>query len=384
MTSPISSPSDVAPSGTFRPLRILQVASYFRGWGGTEIHLLNLSEELIRRGHDVTVAVRPGKFVEAEAQKRNLPILSATVERHQDWRDRRIFRQAMKRERYDVVHAHWRPDYLVAPTIARFSGVPAVLLSHHSPYPLKAKEVFYYPRAYSRMIALSESVRQMLIGIGLPPDFVTTVHHGTDVDRFVQITQPPELVREEWNVPEGAFVVGIAGRISAEKGILDLLHAAKRLEHTPLFTVIIGDGPQQAEIQEAIRTLGLKRVHMAGFRQDINNAINALNAVVLASTWAEPCAAVVQQGMLLGKPVIGTNMGGTPEMIADSETGIVVPPNAPDAIARALQTLMDSPDICERMGKAGGERVRRLFTQGVMTDKIEALYQQEVAKRRSK
>src|SRR5918912_4025513 len=153
---------------TDRRLNILQVGSGFPGWGGTELHLLNLSEQLVRRGHRVTVACRPGRFVEEQAKARGLRTVAATVERQQDWRDAGVFWRLMRRERFDVVHAHWRPDYMVAPTIARLNRVPVVLLSHHSPYPIKRKERWLYPHLYNRMIALSESVRRMFLGLGIP------------------------------------------------------------------------------------------------------------------------------------------------------------------------------------------------------------------------
>lgn len=368
-------PSDGSDPVNRRPLRILQVATHFPGWGGTELHLLNLSDELRRRGHDVTIAVRPGRFVEAEAQRRGFPTIEATVEHQSDHSAWRALWTGIGHGRFDVVHAHWRQDYMLAPTIARLRGVRAIFLSHHSPHPLKKKEVPYYPRVYKRMIALSESVRQMLLGLGLPPDFVTTIHHGTDVARFEQVTRAPSDVRAEWGVPPGAFVVGIAGRVSPEKGILDFLEAIKQMPNEPIWAVVIGDGLQMEEIKAFVTASGLQnRVRITGFLSDVNNAINALDALILASTWAEPCAAVVQQAMALSKPVIGTRIGGTPEMIADKETGLLVAPGTPDEIAAALRTLMHDSTLRECMGCAGHERVHRLFTQQVMVNKIENLY----------
>jgi glycosyltransferase involved in cell wall biosynthesis len=366
----------------------LEVGSCFPGWGGTELHLLNLSEQLVRRGHRVTITCRPGLFVEQEAQKRGLRTVPISVVKQQDWSNRRAIQDLIRAERFDVVHAHWRPDYLVTPFIARRSGVPVVLLSHHSPHRLKMKERILYPRFIAnRMIALSESVRRMLVGQGFSPEFVTTIHHGTDTDAFRRTTLPPETVRGEWGVPAAArLVVGIVGRIAPEKGHLYLLEAVKSLaaEGTTLHLVIIGDGPQEAEVREAVASHGLSdRVTFAGFRSDVNNAVNALDVLVLASTWQEPCAAVVQQAMALCKPVIGTDAGGTPEMVADNETGLIVPPSDSRALADALRRV-SAMSAAERavMGAAGSARVDALFSQTVMVDKIEDLYYTELALRR--
>lgn len=366
------------------PLNVLQVGSGFPGWGGTELHLINLGEQLIKRGHRVTVAARPGKFVEAEAQKRGLPTVPLTVERQWDFKDARAWRELLDREKFDVVHVHWSTDYVVAPFLARRAQVPVVVMSRHSPYPLKsALGRYLYDRVlFDRIIALSESVRTTLLGQGLRSEQVTTIHHGTDTDAFRQTTKSPSDVRAEWNIPAEAFVVGMVGRIAEEKGWRTFLQAfAKTLkapipqDKTPLYAVLIGDGPEGDQARTLVHELGIaERVVFAGFRSDVNNAINALDVHVLASTWAEPCAAVIQQAMALSKPVVGTSIGGTPEMVAHEETGLLVPPGDADRMALAFLELYTHPELRTRFGAAGSERVDRLFTLRGMTDKNENLY----------
>ena len=147
--------------------------------------------------------------------------------------------------------------------------------------------------------------------------------------------------------------------------------------------MIIGDGPFEPQVRATIKELGLEdRVIFAGFRGDINNVINALDIMTLPSTWNEPCAAVVQQGMALSKPVVGTRAGGTPEMIVDGETGFLVPPSDPDALAEAIGRLAGDAFLRRRLGQAGFRRVEELFTLQLMTDKVEALYHREYERAR--
>ena len=364
-----------------RPLNILEVGSAFGGWGGTEIHVLNLSEQLVARGHRVTVACRPGKFVEEECRKRGLPTFPLTIKSQTNWKQAPVLWKRLKSDNYDVVHVHWSPDYLIPSLLAKWAHVPVVLMSHHSPHPFKNNTRRYIFRnvVFDKIIALSESVRQMLVTQErMPPEKVVTIHHGTDTEAFRQTTLSPEAVRADWKIPQDTFVVGIAGRIAKEKGITALLDALRLLQERGDRTthlVIIGNGPQEAEYRELTQTHGLTdRVTWAGFRSDANNAINALDVLVLASTWAEPCAAVIQQAMALGKPVIGTNIGGTPEMIAGGETGLLVPPGDSEPLADVITDLAGNPDKRAQMGAAGQARVEQLFTLRGMTDCIETLY----------
>ena len=387
-----------------RPLNILQVGSGFPGWGGTELHLLHLSEQLVKRGHRVTVTARPGKFVEKEAQKRHLPTIPITVKRQWDFGNARQIRELIRREKFDVVHVHWSTDYVVTPWIARQLGVPVVVMSRHSPYALKsALGKFLYDRVlFDRIIALSESVRQTLVGQGMRPERVVTIHHGTNTAAFRQTTKSPELVRAEWGIPPETFLVGLAGRIAEEKGWRVLLEAIALAGKSagdkpppypitlspyhpitpPLYAVLIGDGPQAELARETAQKLGVAdRVIFAGFRSDVNDAINALDTLILASTWAEPCAAVIQQAMALSKPVIGTSIGGTPEMVADGETGLLVPPGDAAALAAAIAALASNPQKRAEMGAAGAARADALFTLSRMTDKNEALYREAMARK---
>jgi glycosyltransferase involved in cell wall biosynthesis len=362
------------------PLKILQVGSGFPGWGGTEIHLVQLAEQLTKRGHTVTVAARPEKFVEQEAKKRCLPTVPLTVQRQWDFQDAGRFRELLKQEQFDVVHVHWSTDYIVAPWMAKQSRVPVVVMSRHSPYPLKSAlgRYLYNHVLFDRIIALSESVRQTLLGQGLNPHKVVTIHHGTDTESFRAVTKNPEEVRREWGISSETVLVGLTGRIAEEKGWRVLIEA---FTHSPLadlpqvHAVLIGEGPEGEVARNSVREQGLQeRIHFAGFRSDINNAINAVDIPVLTSTWAEPCAAVVQQAMALGKPVIGTDIGGTPEMIARNETGLLVPPGDAEALAKAIVELANDNPKRQQMGSAGKVRADAHFTLQRMTDLNEALY----------
>jgi glycosyltransferase involved in cell wall biosynthesis len=120
----------------------------------------------------------------------------------------------------------------------------------------------------------------------------------------------------------------------------------------------------------------------AGFRSDVNDAMSALDIVVVPSTWNEPCSAVVQQAMALSKPVIGTRVGGTPEMVLDGATGLLAPPSDAAALAEAIAALAGDAFRRKQMGIAGRERVEAQFSLRIMTDKIEALYGREYEKAR--
>ena len=150
------------------PLSVLQVATGFPSWGGTELHILNLSEQLQKRGYDVTVACRPGRWVEERATAMGLPTVPIRVMRQGDWRDYGRLRAFLQEKKPDVVHVHWSLDMVVPGFAAKFAGVPVRILSRHMPYPFKNRlgTALYSRVLFTRIVTVSDSVRQTLLRCG--------------------------------------------------------------------------------------------------------------------------------------------------------------------------------------------------------------------------
>ena len=365
----------------------MQTASCFTSWGGIELHLLNLSAQLRARGHRVIVAAQPNGWVLPRAQELGLETLEATVRRQQDWRDFGRYHAFLRREKVDVIHTHANWDAVVPAVAARMAGVPVALMTWHLPFPFKDRRGgdLMMSLLYKRMIAISGSVRDRHIRHGIPSDKIEVIHHGTDTEGFRAVTIDPASMRSSLGLPRDAVAVGIVGRVSPEKGHADLLEALRLLAqpHPDLFVVVVGDGLDMPALRQEATDKGIAdRVIFTGFRDDVNNVIAALDVVAVPSTWHEPCSAVVQQAMALSKPVIGSRMGGTPEMVVEEGTGLLVPASDPAALALALASLISDPALRARLGTAGRARVEELFTLTHMTDQVERLYYRELAETR--
>ena len=215
----------------FMPLSVLQVASAFPNWGGAELHCLNLSQQLQQRGHAVTVACRPGHFVEGRAQEMGLATIPITVRRQLDWHDFSALRTFLRERKIDVLHAHWSTDMIVPPYAGLRENVPVRILTRHMPYPFKSRlgAWLYSQVLFTRIVTVSESVRKTMLASGVPADKAEVIHHGTNVEEFVQVTEDPRLVRQSLGLPGDVLAIGIAGRIAPEKGHRVLLEAMARL-----------------------------------------------------------------------------------------------------------------------------------------------------------
>jgi len=185
--------------------------------------------------------------------------------------------------------------------------------------------------------------------------------------------------RARWNLlrlfstPHERIVLA-AGRFSPEKGFQVLVEAAARVPHAKF--VLFGEGTLRPELERRVAELGLAdRFVMPGFRTDLDSLIAAADVVVLPS-FTEGLPNVALEASAAGVPVVATAVGGTPEVIADGETGFLVPPGQPDAIAAKLNHLLNDADLRTRFGAAGKQRMIDRFTFDAQADAYMKLFEE--------
>ena len=207
------------------------------------------------------------------------------------------------------------------------------------------------------------------------PGKVRCIYNGVDPARFHPHTPPPGL-RAALGLPEDARVVGSVGRFVAYKGYDQLVETA-RLVHRRMPGVhwlLVGDGELRAALEAQCRQLGLKEtVHFLGWRDDVPELLALCDVVVLPSL-GEHFGRVLIEAMATAKPVVATDAGGVPEIVLDGQTGLLVPPADPAALARATLDLLADPDRAARLAEAGRRRAEAEFGLARHVAAVEALY----------
>lgn len=199
--------------------------------------------------------------------------------------------------------------------------------------------------------------------------------NGVDTDRFnAAYTQNRDQIRTQLNIPEGRFVVGFVGRISPDKGTR-LLAAAlnqmpkKTADRTTL--VLVGPAENPTSLQE-LQDAQVETLHV-GWVADPESYFEAFDVLVLP-TRREGFPNVVLEAACCEIPTIATRATGTVDAIDDNVTGLLIPQNAPGALARALDTLANSPDLARRLGRAARERAASSFQQHRIWEGLDSVY----------
>ena len=275
----------------------------------------------------------------------------------------------LRRWRADVVHAHNTKPLLYAAPAARMAGVRRVVYTRHGQrFGARRRETTALRlacRLVDFVVCVSEDGARLCDAEGVERGKISTIPNGVDLDRF----------RASGPRPGGPLVM--VGRLSREKGVENLIAAfgiASR-EAPGLRLLVAGGGPRAAELQGLVARLGLAgSIRLLGEVRDVRRVLRRGSVFVLPSL-TEGISLTLLEAMATGLPVVATRVGGTPEVVLDGVTGLLVPPGSPEALAAAIIRLHGDPELGGQMGLAGLERVRGDFDVTRMVFAYEALYE---------
>jgi glycosyltransferase involved in cell wall biosynthesis len=355
-------------------MRVLHIISS-GGMYGAEAVILNMSRTLNDGPHRSTLGV----FLNSSNPNLQLHE-SATregIESHLIPCTGRLDRTAIRRIRElavqtgaDVVHAHGYKADLYVYFALRGSNLPLVSTCHtwynHDP-----KDRFFgvvdrfVLRSYGNIVAVSESVRQDLLGAGVRADKISMIRNGIDLRTFDRASA---VVKGELGWSDSPLI-GLVGRLSMEKGVDIFLTAAARvLDQLPdAKFVVVGDGPDRAKLEALIEKLGIRgSVRMLGRRDDMPAVYASLDLMV-SSSRREGLPIAILEGMASRLPLIATPVGAVPTVMFDDHTGVLVRAEDPELLATKIIELLQDDSQRERLGSAARKLVEEQFSAQRMT-----------------
>jgi glycosyltransferase involved in cell wall biosynthesis len=340
-----------------------------RGIGGSERHLLTLLPTLAARGIEPVFlglddpASEPEPFYrELEVERVRLPC-PRDLDPALAWRVRR----ELRRLRPDVVHTHLVHADVYGALVA--GRVPLVSTKHNDDRfrlgPFRYVERGLALRA-SRVIAITEALRRFCVDrVGLPAAKVEVVHYGLDA------LPAPWGKDAEVPVPEGARVLLCVGRLAEQKGVDVAVRALARIRkrEPAVVLVVLGEGPDRTRLEG----LAGEGVYLPGRVGDVASWYRRAEVLVHPARW-EGFGLALLEAMLAAKPVVATRVSSAPEIVADGETGLLVAPDEPTALAEAVLALLADPARAAAMGEAGLARARNEFSVAKMAERTAAVY----------
>ena len=348
--------------------------------GGAENHLCELAKAQARAGNTVVVVYLKGRaYWRDTLESVGVVCRGLEIRRYRDWSAVARLRRIINEVGPDIVHAHLPPAEVYARLALLYSSGPTLIISKHndtdfipgkSPIVRKAGNVIgrWVASAAARVICISQASASRVQRTHMAPaEKVNIVYYGLDTRPFEVV--PEETVRalRAGFGSADTLVIGTIARMVEQKR-LDILLSSfaefrrSRAQSTRL--VIVGTGPLEADLRRLAVELDIEDACIwVGFREDIPALLQSFDIFALTSLW-EGFGLVLLEAMAAGTPVVASCISALPEVVADHQTGLLVPPLDVAGFADAFR-LLDDSSLRKRMGVAGRERARQFSLHDV-------------------
>lgn len=263
---------------------------------------------------------------------------------------------------------------------ARLIGVPCVthergINTHYS------RLARYFAPRLSKVVCISEAVRDQLVSHGVCKDNLVVIYNGIDPGLY-QPKQSSHEFRRKLGIAESAPVIGMVGNIRRWKGqdVVVRAMAHLKIEHPDLVCIFVGDtSPLDRsygeQLNDLVQELSLENnLLFTGFQTNVADYISVMEVVVHASVDPEPFGRVLLEAMVQGKPVIGARAGAVPEILKEPECGITFQPGDDRELAQATDKLLSDRNLRSKIGEAGRRRVKEVFGLDRNVEETEQVY----------
>ncbi len=357
-------------------MRILHVIDHL-GLGGAQTTLADLLSAWPEPG-DALHVMSLGRKTDLAPRFESINGLHLQIlgRRRWDFRSMHDLVRVIEDQKIDVLHAHLAKS--ICASLWMRPRIPARVVVHAHCDP--QREPWVLRRATSRwrqridaIIAVSRHTQRELTAwyrTNCPPLHMVYNAFGSPS----QGPQEPILVRRRLGIAPDTFLLGFAGRLTRQKGLRYLISALQLMRGENVALVIIGDGPLRARLRHQVQQAGLTHmVHFVGSQSQVWPWLREMDAGILPSLY-EGLPTTAVELMISGKPVIATAVNGTPEVVRDGHTGILVPSRDPAALARAIRRLARDRRLSERLGQGGAQLAHDMFSPGGSGQAVRDVY----------
>ena len=362
-------------------IRVLQIISD-TNIGGGGYSLLNYLRYRDRERVEVLVVMPRRSALKPAVEELGVEVaeIDAMADKSLDWKAIPLLRQLIHSWKPDLVHTHGSLSGRIA---ARLCGV-RVLYTKHCAFPPSKLQTSPPGRLAGRIldwalsdgvVAVGPSAEENLTSTGIPKEKIHVLFNGVAPLKPAAPEERTRL-REELGFAEDDFVVGILARIELYKGHGTLLEAVRNLVQAgrKVKLLVAGKGSFEPELRLRCADLPADTVVFAGFVEQVERVLGAMDVQVNASYESETSSLSLLEGMSMGLPAIASDCGGNPYLIENGENGLIFPAQDVQALERCIAQLMDHPEERARMGRRAQEIFQARFTGQEFAKNVEQIY----------
>jgi glycosyltransferase involved in cell wall biosynthesis len=355
-----------------RGLNLFQIDAG-KEWRGGQRQSLFLAKELQKNSYPFKFYVQPGSPLHTKALEVDLPVIPLKMRSETDALAILRLASCMKRHRCQLVHCHDAHSVAVGSAAASLAKVPLRVISRNVDFPIKKNFLsqLKYTKNIDVIIAVSQGIKKVLVDGGIDSALIKVIPDGIDYSPFDEAVAS-DYLRRELNFGRDDFLVGIVAHLADHKGHKYLIRATEilKVKAPQIRVIIVGEGPLRMELDKLVKQTHVEDiVFFLGFREDVPQILASLDLFVLSS-YLEGMGSSILDAMASRLPVVATRTGGIPEVVVNGETGLLVPPKSPTALAKAILRIYGDRELGRRLGQKGYEVVHQKFSTEAMAAKV--------------
>ncbi len=355
-----------------RGLNLFQIDAG-KEWRGGQRQSLFLAKELQKKSYPFKFYVQPGSPLHTKSLEVDLPVFPLKMRSETDALAILRLAGCMKRHRCLLVHCHDAHSVAVGSAAASLAKVPLRVISRNVDFPIKKNFLsqLKYTKNIDVIIAVSKGIKKVLVDGGIDSALIKVIPDGIDYSPFDEAAAS-DYLRRELNFGRDDFLVGIVAHLADHKGHKYLIRATEILKAKApqIRVIIVGEGPLRMELDKLVKQTHVEDiVFFLGFREDVPQILASLDLFVLSS-YLEGMGSSILDAMASRLPVVATRTGGIPEVVVNGETGLLVPPKSPTALAKAILRIYGDRELGRRLGQKGYEVVHQKFSAEAMAVRV--------------
>jgi glycosyltransferase involved in cell wall biosynthesis len=376
-----------------RKVRVLQVIDRV-GNAGAEMLLRTLAESIDHSRFELHICglrPRPGSVTIPALRELGVPVVVLNQRTAYDLPALMTLVRYVRRHKIDLIHTH----LLAGDVMGRLAGFvtrrPVISTIHSGRMDLddEPRRRQWLERWTARLwcrklVVVSELLREEIAEwFNVPPEQVLAIPNGVDTERFRAGTDCDRAATKQALLGADLPLVANVARLVPQKGQRYLVEAAKLVaaRHPDVRIAFVGDGELRADLEKLASDLGVSsNIVFAGFQSDVASILAASDVFTLSSLY-EGLPVALLEAMAVGCPVVSTDVGGVSQLVRHGETGLLVPPADPAALANALLECLDDPARARQMGAAGQRHIAQEYGMRTWAHRLEQVYLRELSRR---
>lgn len=374
----------------------MMINGYYPRIGGAERQLGSLAPRLQSKGLDIHILTRKYAGLSSFERVEGIPVHRLPVPGSKPIASLSYTIAALillKKIKPDVLHAH--EMFSTTTTAVATKAIlkrPVIVTAHSSGYfgdisRLKKKflgkqRLKTFCRNVDCFVAISNLIDRELQEVGVTPEKIVHIPNAVDINLFYPLTtEEKQTLQERLGLPSDSLIIIYTGRLSKEKRPENLFKVWTRIreEFPNSLLLVLGTGPQEQELKSQLSP----GIQMLGKTGDVASYLQVSDLFVLPSS-AEGLPVSLLEAMACGLPAVATAVGGTPEVLENNSSGLLIPPDDLPALQSAICEMLANPALRSRMGKAGRDRVIAHYSLEMAVNKLLVLYKRITEEREEK